>query len=457
MRLKTERKLGPTDITYGIICAGKDLNIGLDMPVTVVFGGKRYSAKMHSKTKGRIDGLKQLYNDHHFSEGDVLELEYDDAENTVYIYTAEDTSQSIKENLNAEEVEVSCSCLGIPDPETWHDDPGVRSFPQSDCLWGCANSDYVVFQSEKRNFVIFDRATHSAKIISSTSLIYDSNDKSGRFYVEGGMAMTNAEFGNKVYFSDGETVFEWAMDSPDVHTISNYECPQYIKGMICWNDELYYILGDDGSECTWICNGLGEKRLLKENGEDILGVCEGQILIGDPGYDIYRVLYFATGKILKIEDYLKTIHPHSYFTERAGVCSDDVYAVNLAKRTIALKDREFVDGVKYREGDLVRIFYQDCMERDQYNRINEMELMDGCNCNAFRDIYGHKVTAHSRYGYDLAYQNPDGTSRSLFPTAGSCVPEGFQFVDSHTALIKTAEGEYAICDFMENKKYSIKA
>ena len=29
--------------------------------------------------------------------------------------------------------------------------------------------------------------------------------------------------------------------------------------------------------------------------------------------------------------------------------------------------------------------------------------------------------------------------------------------DSHTALIKIAEDEYAICDFMENRKYSIKA
>ena len=79
------RKLSPTDVKYKIICAGAGLHIGFNQPVTVKFEGNTYSGKMHSKTKGRIDGLTKLFADGQFSEGDEIEITYDDTNNIITI------------------------------------------------------------------------------------------------------------------------------------------------------------------------------------------------------------------------------------------------------------------------------------------------------------------------------------------------------------------------------------
>lgn len=83
--MECSRILKPTDINYKIICAGSGFDIGQDKPVNVSFQGRLYQAKMHSKTKGRIDGLSQLYADFGFTEGQEIRLAYHEGTNTIEI------------------------------------------------------------------------------------------------------------------------------------------------------------------------------------------------------------------------------------------------------------------------------------------------------------------------------------------------------------------------------------
>lgn len=83
--MKCKRVLGPTDCKYKILCAGKEFDLGVGRPITVLWNGKRYTAKMHTKTKGRIDGLARLYSDADFQEGDELELTFEESTQTVII------------------------------------------------------------------------------------------------------------------------------------------------------------------------------------------------------------------------------------------------------------------------------------------------------------------------------------------------------------------------------------
>lgn len=76
------RVLGATDVKYGIICAGAKLEIEPNTPVSLEYRGKIYHGKMHSKTKGRIDGLSQMYSDFNLTEGMVLKLLYNN--DTIY-------------------------------------------------------------------------------------------------------------------------------------------------------------------------------------------------------------------------------------------------------------------------------------------------------------------------------------------------------------------------------------
>ena len=81
----TVRKLGATDIKYKIICAGSKFHIGFNQPVVVEYKGKSYQAKMHSTSKGRIDGLGKMFSDFSFSEGQELTLSYDSLSNSIKI------------------------------------------------------------------------------------------------------------------------------------------------------------------------------------------------------------------------------------------------------------------------------------------------------------------------------------------------------------------------------------
>ena len=90
--LNCTRIINDTDVKYGIICAGKNFDVGQDRSVTVMYGEKSYQAKMHSKTKGRIDGLRALYDDFKniFRVGGVIDLSYDDLTDTVKISCAQE-------------------------------------------------------------------------------------------------------------------------------------------------------------------------------------------------------------------------------------------------------------------------------------------------------------------------------------------------------------------------------
>lgn len=106
--MKCKRKLGATDVNYKIICAGSSFDIGLDQFVRVEYNGRMYQAKMHSKTKGRIDGLTQLYNDFPFYEGQELQLSYDKRTNTVTI----ETGMNCTRKLGATDVNYKIICAG---------------------------------------------------------------------------------------------------------------------------------------------------------------------------------------------------------------------------------------------------------------------------------------------------------------------------------------------------------
>ena len=83
--LHTVKTLGTTDIKYHICTFGSALHIGFGAPVTVAMGGNRYERKMHNATKGRVDGMKQLYADHGLKLGDVLDARYSASEHTIYL------------------------------------------------------------------------------------------------------------------------------------------------------------------------------------------------------------------------------------------------------------------------------------------------------------------------------------------------------------------------------------
>lgn len=74
---KTIKKwINDTDIRYNIMTARSEFHIGYGKLVELECNGKVYHAKMHSKTKGRIDRLAQFYNDTGLKKGDCCLLEY---------------------------------------------------------------------------------------------------------------------------------------------------------------------------------------------------------------------------------------------------------------------------------------------------------------------------------------------------------------------------------------------
>lgn len=84
--LECKKILNQTDVKYRIITAGSKFDIGFNKTVFISVNGKIYPAKMHSKAKGRIDGLALVYNECGFAEGDVLEMIYDGDTNTITIH-----------------------------------------------------------------------------------------------------------------------------------------------------------------------------------------------------------------------------------------------------------------------------------------------------------------------------------------------------------------------------------
>lgn len=83
--LETTKTLVNTDIKYNICTFGSKFHIGFGMPVTIIMSGKIYNAKTHNTSKGRVDGLKKLYEENRLSMGDSLKVNYVAADNTITI------------------------------------------------------------------------------------------------------------------------------------------------------------------------------------------------------------------------------------------------------------------------------------------------------------------------------------------------------------------------------------
>lgn len=79
-----EKIIGTTDVKYKILTVGANFHVGFGEPVTIVAAGKEYACRMHSKTKGRIDGLTEFYKDTALEKGDVCVLNYDMAQKRIF-------------------------------------------------------------------------------------------------------------------------------------------------------------------------------------------------------------------------------------------------------------------------------------------------------------------------------------------------------------------------------------
>lgn len=75
--ISVKKTIGNTDYNYNIITAGAKFSVPTGIQVTVEHNGKNYSAKMHSKTVGIIDGLSAFYKDSGLQIGDEILLTYD--------------------------------------------------------------------------------------------------------------------------------------------------------------------------------------------------------------------------------------------------------------------------------------------------------------------------------------------------------------------------------------------
>lgn len=83
--LHTTKEIGTTDVKYNILTLGAKFHIGFGSPVTIQMDHHSYQVKMHNSVKGRIDGLKQFYQDHNLELGSKLEIGYSRQKNLIFI------------------------------------------------------------------------------------------------------------------------------------------------------------------------------------------------------------------------------------------------------------------------------------------------------------------------------------------------------------------------------------
>ncbi|MCI8659022.1 MAG: sel1 repeat family protein [Lachnospiraceae bacterium] len=83
--LYTEKKIGETDVKYNICTFGSKFHIGFGISVVLIINGRQYNCKTHNTVKGRMDGMKKLYDDNGIILGDVLRAEYSAADRSIRI------------------------------------------------------------------------------------------------------------------------------------------------------------------------------------------------------------------------------------------------------------------------------------------------------------------------------------------------------------------------------------
>lgn len=74
-----------SDVKYNICTFGKKLPIGLDTPVTIRVGGQTYERRTDPGVEGRINSMKQIYEENGIREGDVLKATYSEKSKTIDI------------------------------------------------------------------------------------------------------------------------------------------------------------------------------------------------------------------------------------------------------------------------------------------------------------------------------------------------------------------------------------
>jgi len=83
--IKVTKTIGNTDFNYKIITAGAKFALPTGISVTLMYNGRSYLAKMHSKAVGRIDGLAAFYRENNFQIGDTLTLDYEPSIGVIYV------------------------------------------------------------------------------------------------------------------------------------------------------------------------------------------------------------------------------------------------------------------------------------------------------------------------------------------------------------------------------------
>lgn len=83
--LHTVKTLGTADIKYSICTFGSSFHIGFGVPVTIEINGTLYERKTHNTSKGRVDGLKHLYQEQGLKLGDRLDARYTASERTIHL------------------------------------------------------------------------------------------------------------------------------------------------------------------------------------------------------------------------------------------------------------------------------------------------------------------------------------------------------------------------------------
>ena len=140
-----KRKLGATDVKYGIICAGSKFDIGCNKPVKVKVNGRIYHGKMHSSTKGRIDGLSQMFIDCSLKQGEELELCYDESSNIIEITQMIEGSNEFDSFIQSENVTDSVPVVQEFDGE-YYNFSGYKKFSHKMAIYG--NKYYFLHQGD---------------------------------------------------------------------------------------------------------------------------------------------------------------------------------------------------------------------------------------------------------------------------------------------------------------------
>ena len=142
-----ERKLNATEVKYKIICGGSGFDIGCGKQIVVICNGKRYDAKTHKTTKGRIDGLSQLFSDLNLKEGQELKISYNVGTNMVEV---ERKLKNVNKSIVRNSVDLE------PNDETFHHPKIVGGYYKKEInnIGSFGITDVIIYEVGKNEEVV---------------------------------------------------------------------------------------------------------------------------------------------------------------------------------------------------------------------------------------------------------------------------------------------------------------